>query len=147
MRQIALCAIVLAGVTVLLLSSSAAQDAENAAIRAAIENYFQGHATGQGEHFAKVFHPESRLFFLRDGQLATRTSAEYIAGASGKAPADEPQRKRRILNIDRTGDAAVVKLELDYPDALLTDYMSMLKINGQWKIVNKTFVRQPARKR
>jgi hypothetical protein len=28
---------------------------------------------------------------------------------------------------------------LDYPDAVLTDYMSLLKIDGEWKIVNKIF--------
>jgi hypothetical protein len=33
----------------------------------------------------------------------------------------------------------MAKIVLDYPDALLTDYMSLLKIDGEWKIVNKIF--------
>ncbi|MGH9859080.1 MAG: nuclear transport factor 2 family protein [Candidatus Acidiferrales bacterium] len=37
----------------------------------------------------------------------------------------------------------MVKVVLDYPNARLTDYMSMLKINGEWKIVNKTFTSEP----
>jgi hypothetical protein len=115
--------------------------AEEAAVRAALEHYLAGHATGDGKHFSMVFHPESKLFFNRDGQFATRTSAEYIAGASGKPAADEARRKRRIAMVDVTGDAAVAKVELDYPDVFFTDYFTLLKVNGEWKIVNKTFNR------
>jgi hypothetical protein len=120
-----------------------AQGSEEAAVRAAIEHYFQGHATGQGEHYRKVFHPDAKLFFIRDGKLTQWTSEEYISRASGKPAADEAQRKRRIDSIDIAGNAAFVKLTLDYPNVVFTDYMSMLKIDGQWKIVNKTFHSQP----
>lgn len=116
-----------------------AADAEEAAVRQSIEHYFQGHATGSGEEFRKVFHPDSRLFFIRDGKLTEVTSADYIARSPGKPPADEARRKRSIESIDISGNAAVVKLLLDYPDAKITDYMSMLKIDGEWKIINKTF--------
>ncbi len=112
---------------------------EETVVRAAIENYFRGHATGVGAHFRLVFHPESKLFWIRDGQLAQRTSEEYIAAARGTPAPDEAQRKRRIDFIDITGDAAVAKLTLQYPDVTLTDYMSLLKIGGEWKIVNKIF--------
>jgi len=120
-----------------------AQGSEEAAVRAAIEHYFRGHATGNGEHFRKVFHPDSKLFWIKDGKLTQLTSEEYISRASGKPPADEAERKRSITSIDITGNAAVVKVLLDYPSARLTDYMSMLKIDGEWKIVNKTFVSEP----
>jgi hypothetical protein len=118
---------------------ASAQESEEAAVREAIRHYFQGHATGQGEHFRKVFHPDAKLFFIREGKLTQWTSEEYISRASGKPAADETQRKRRIDSIDIDGDAAIVKLTLDYPSVVFTDYMSMLKIDGQWKIVNKTF--------
>ncbi|HYP02167.1 MAG TPA: nuclear transport factor 2 family protein [Pyrinomonadaceae bacterium] len=65
-------------------SSARAQHAEEAAVRQAIEHYFRGHATGDGQHFQKVFHPEAKLFWMRDGKFTQRTSADYIAGASGK---------------------------------------------------------------
>lgn len=112
---------------------------EEAAIRSAVEHYLMGHATGDGAHFQMVFHPKSMLFWMRDGELNERTSEAYIAGASGQPPADEAQRKRRIAMVDVTGDAAVVKVELDYPGAMITDYFSMLKVDGEWKIMNKIF--------
>lgn len=125
------------------LQPARAEHAEEAAVRQAIEHYFRGHATGDGQHFQKVFHPEAKLFWMREGKFAQRTSAEYIAGAPGKPAPDEAARKRSIQSIDITGNAAVVKVLLDYPNARLTDYMSMLKIDGEWKIVNKTFVSEP----
>ncbi len=122
---------------------ASAQEAEEAGIREAIGHYFQGHATGQGEHFRKAFHTDAKLFFIRDGKLTQWTSEEYISRASGKPAADEAQRKRRIDSIDISGNAAIVKVTLDYPNVVFTDYMSMLKIDGQWKIVNKTFYAKP----
>lgn len=143
MKRVLLSLLVLTCASLLVVPSPAGPSGEQAAVRAAIENYMQGHATGVGEHFRKVFHPESKLFWVRDGQLTQRTSADYIAGAPGKPAADEAQRKRWIETIDITNNAAVVKVVLDYPNATLTDYMSMLKINGEWKIVNKTFTSEP----
>jgi hypothetical protein len=123
------------------LAQQAADD--EAAVRAALQHYLLGHATGDGAHHEMVFHPEARLFWMRDGALSTRTSAEYIAGASGQPAEDEDQRRREITMVDVTGDAAVAKVVLDYPNALFTDYMSLLKIDGEWRIVNKTFTVQP----
>jgi hypothetical protein len=107
-----------------------------------LEHYLQGHATGAPEHFRQAFHPEAKLFWVRDGELAQRTSEEYIAGASGQPAPDESDRSRRIEHIDITGNAATAKIVLDYPGSTFTDYMSLLKVNGAWKIVNKIFYRE-----
>jgi hypothetical protein len=120
-----------------------AQPSEEAAIREAIEHYFQGQATGNGEHYRQAFHPDAKLFFVQNGEIVQWTLAEYIARSPGQPAADEAQRKRRIESIDLDGNAAVVKLTLDYPTVRFTDYMSMLEVDGRWWIVNKTFHRQP----
>lgn len=120
-----------------------AQNKEEAAVRETIEHYFRGHASGDGEHFKKAFHLEAKLFWIRDGKLSQRTASDYIAGGRGTPAPDEAQRKRRIASLDITGNAAIVKVVLDYPDANITDYMSLLKIEGEWKIINKTFVVEP----
>lgn len=115
-------------------------------MRAALDHYFRGHATGQGEHFRKVFHPDSKLFAVRDGKYWQLTSEEYIARASGKPAPDEAQRKRSIESLDISGNAASAKIVLDYPQVKFVDYMSLLKIDGEWKIINKTFDAQPKTK-
>ena len=135
--------VVLAGVFLMTPTTAQAQQTEEEAIRAAVGHYLQGHATGDGTHHEQVFHPESKLFWVRDDALHQRTSEAYIAGAPGHPADDEDQRQRRIAMIDVTGNTAVVKVELDYPSALITDYFSMLKIEGEWKIINKIFHVEP----
>lgn len=146
MKKVILSAALLAAASLAVLPFARAQNAEEAAVRAAIEHYFRAHATGLGEHHRKVFHPEAKLFFINEGKFIQRTSEEYIAGSPGKPAADEAQRKRTIEMIDITGDAAVAKLVLDYPNAKLTDYMSLLKVDGEWRIVNKIFTREMKKK-
>ncbi len=136
MRQLAIVLLLLATP---LFAQAPSAGAEDAAVRAAFEDYFRGHASGDGANLLNVFHPDAKLFFVRGGQLMQWTSEEYIGRSSGKPAADEAQRKRVINWIDVTGDAAVVKLTLIYPEVTFTDYMSLLKIDGTWKIVNKTF--------
>ena len=116
-----------------------AQKAEQDAVRVPLENYIKGHETGNSEFMRKAFHTEGKLVFMRDGKFATRTFEEYIGGMSGKPAADETKRKRRIESVDIAGNAASAKIILDYPTTKFTDYMSLLKIDGEWKIVNKTF--------
>ena len=122
-----------------------APSADEAAVREAVNHYLLAHASGSGDHIKNVFHPELKMFFAREGQLMFRTGPEYIAGFSGKPAADEAQRKRWIESVDVTGTAAMAKVVLDYPNAKLTDYFSLVKANGEWKIVNKIFHSEPKR--
>jgi hypothetical protein len=113
------------------------QDPEEELVREAIEYYFKAHATGDGEYLREAFHPVANLYFVRDDELAQFTLEEYIALFDGSPEDDEDQRIRSIDEIDISGNAAIATITLDYPNAIYTDYMSMLKIEGQWKIVNK----------
>lgn len=121
--------------------------ADAAAVRAAVEHYLTGHATGDGAHHARVFHPVSSLYWVRGDTLNSRTSEAYIAGAPGEPADDESERRRWIESVDVTGTAAVAKVVLDYPGARIVDYMSLLKIDGEWKIVNKIFDVEPVESR
>jgi hypothetical protein len=120
---------------------SAAPSSERDAVAATVQLYFQGHATGDGQYFRKAFHAEAKLFWVKDGALAQKTSAEFAAGAAGKPADDEAKRVRRIALIDISGDAAIAKVELDYPSGPFIDYLSLLKLDGRWVIVNKIFHR------
>ena len=126
--------------------AASAQTSEKDAVRVPLENYIKGHATGDGEFMRKAFHTEGNLIFVRDGKFTTRSFAEYIAGFTGKPAADEANRKRSVESIDVSGNAAVGKIILDYPATRFVDYMSLLKINGEWKIVTKIFYAEPKAK-
>jgi hypothetical protein len=143
MKKVALLVVLVAIAATIAWLPAWAEEKEEAGVRQALNYYLQGHATGNGEFFRKAFHPEAKLFWVREGKFSQRTSEEYIAGASGKPAPDEAERKRSIESIDITGNAAVAKIVLDYPNGRFTDYMSLLKVDGEWKIVNKTFVVEP----
>jgi hypothetical protein len=114
---------------------------DEVAVRTTLQHYIKGHATGDGAHMRLAFNRAARLFWSSADTLATRTSEEYIARMPGKPVDDEASgiRKRSIESIDVTGNAATAKIVLDYPDAHIVDYMSLLKTNGEWKIINKIF--------
>ena len=134
-RALSIFTLVLLGLT----ASVPAQTDEKAAVRVPLENYIKGHETGDGEYMKKAFHTEGNMIFVRDGKYMTRSFAEYIKGFTGKPAADEKDRKRSIEAIDVVGNAAVAKVILDYPTVKFTDYFTLLKIDGEWKIINKSF--------
>ena len=136
--------LLLIGVTFAFAAVTAtAQTADQDAVRVPLENYIKGHATADGEYMKKAFHTEGDLIFIRDGKVTKRSFADYIAGFTGKPAADEAKRKWSIESVDVFGNAAAGKIVLDYPNARIVDYMSLLKINGEWKIVNKIFYTEP----
>jgi hypothetical protein len=128
------------------LAQSVDQNPEAAGVRAALDHYIAGHATGDGAEHRQAFHDEAKLFWMRDGKFMQRTDDEYIAGSPGKPADDEAQRKRSVQILDITGDVAVAKVVLDYPAVTFVDYMSLVKTESGWKIVNKIFNAQPKAK-
>ncbi|MFO8173892.1 MAG: nuclear transport factor 2 family protein [Longimicrobiales bacterium] len=106
--------------------------------------YLQGHATGVRETMAMAFHPEAHLtYVLDDGTVRTITLEDFLSGFSGRPAPDEAQRVRTIEMVDIAETAAVGKIILDYPTIRFVDYMSLLKVNGEWKIIHKSYHREP----
>jgi hypothetical protein len=125
---------------------AATAQSDSAAARVPLDNYIQGHATGNGDFMRKAFHPEAKVMAFRDGKLTNMTAEEFASRFNGKPAADEAQRKRRIESVEITGNAGVGKIVLDYPTVTFTDYMSLLKVGDEWKIVNKVFYAEPKAK-
>src|SRR5688500_6916723 len=121
--------------------------ADEAAVRQTVQYYFDGGKNRDSLTLRKAFHPEARMLFARDGKLAVVPIGEYITrvGSEQRKPGEVDSTERRVVSVDVVGDAAVAKLELKRPEALLTDYMSLLKVDGRWLIVNKIFTRERRR--
>ena len=87
------------------------------------------------------------MLFAKDGKLAVVPIGEYIARVAENKlkPGEVDSTRRRVAEVDVAGDAAIAKLELERPDALITDYMSLLKVDGRWMIVNKIYARETRR--
>ncbi|MEO7674828.1 MAG: nuclear transport factor 2 family protein [Pyrinomonadaceae bacterium] len=121
---------------------SNAQTSEKDAVKVPLENYIKAHATGDPEYARKAFHTEGNMIWIREGKVAMDSFDAFIKRAfTGKPAADEEKRKdkRTVESIDIAGNAAIARIVLDYPNVKFVDYMTLLKINGEWKIVNKSF--------
>lgn len=114
--------------------------------RVPLEKYLQAQATGQGELIRQAFHADAKVLSIRDGKLMSLTAEEFASRFAGKPAPDEAQRKRWIESVDVVGDTAYGKIVLDYPAAKLTDFMTLHKINGEWRIVHKSFQSEPKSK-
>ena len=146
MRVLVFLLAVVIGLTLVETRELRASEAEAAAARVPLESYINAHATGNPDYIRKAFFPDAKIMAYRDGKLLNLSVEEFASRFNGKPAADEAQRKRRIESLDITGNAGVARIVLDYPDATLTDYMSLLKVDGEWKIVNKVFNVEPKAK-
>lgn len=112
----------------------------DAAVRATVDTYLYGLKHNDVASFRKVFWPEAKLFFLKkDQSLGELTQADWYRGFE-KSAGKEEEGDLRIVSVDVTGPGASVKVEELYPGSKYTDYLSLLQIQGEWKIVNKIYV-------
>jgi ketosteroid isomerase-like protein len=135
-------ALVLAGAADL-----SARWADEAAIRQTVQYYFDGGKNRDSVALRKAFHPDARMLFAKDGKLVVVPIHEYIARVAENRlkPGEVDSTTRRVTSVDVTGDAAIARVELGRPDAVVTDYMSLLKVDDRWQIVTKIYTRESRR--
>ncbi len=119
---------------------SSANDPEIDAIRAVADAYI----SADPARLRDAFVPNMNLYTTDDKEaLRTIPFAEYLQRVSANANAAREERHSTIDLVDRTGNAAIVKITTIRPKAAVTDYLSLVRIQKQWKVVNKTFSVEP----
>ena len=115
---------------------------EEAAVRQVVESYLHGLKFNDVEGLKKAFWPEAKLFFVgKGGKLGELTQETWYKGFAASAGKEE-QGDLRITAVEVTNNAASVKVVEDYPGTpptRYTDYLSLLKLEGRWWIVNKIY--------
>jgi hypothetical protein len=111
------------------------------AIRDVLQLCLDGEAKGDVPKLQRAFHPDARMF----GSLAGTRYDVPIQGLfdmAAEGPADTGNYQSRILSIHHVGDAATATVaEEGYRGTVsFVDFFSLCRIDGTWKIVNKTFV-------
>lgn len=109
-----------------------------------LDNYFELMHTQNMDLFDKVFHESSSLFGVPEGALNIRSAAVYKdAMLNRQSPAEKGEARRdEILFVDQLNDSlAVARVQLEMMGGVMQDYLSLLKIDGQWMIVAKTWAR------
>ncbi|MDY8137700.1 nuclear transport factor 2 family protein [Aquimarina sp. 2201CG5-10] len=99
--------------------------------------YIDGTANGEPDKLKKAFHADFNLYTTTNDSLWIRSGKKYIANVK---EGEKSNRIGRIISIDYEKDAAIAKVEIIIPNwRIFTDYFLLLKYEGSWKIVHKSY--------
>lgn len=101
-------------------------------------HYIEGTANGEPDRLRIAFHPDFNLYTVtEEDSLRIRSGEQYISNIEqGK----KTNRIGRIISIDYENDAATAKAEIIIPGwKTFTDYFLLLRYEGSWKIVQKSY--------
>lgn len=123
-----------------LAGNLSAQDPEYNAVAQTVNYYLDGGTNNDFPTLAKAFHKDATMKFIGAEGYREVNALEFFE--KGMKPGPPQQRATRIAEISVAGNAASARLEIDYPDFTFIDFMNLLKIDGEWKIVSKIFFRK-----
>jgi Putative lumazine-binding len=131
--------------SVAAVSTSASYTTEYDAVTAVMNTYSESVKTGRSEVMRASFHPAATFFGYYQGELFAGTCQKLFDWVDGNGPA--PDVKIRLVNVDIHNTIAVVRVEMEnlrgklsVPEgATLSDLFQLIKIDGQWKISQKSF--------
>ncbi|MBW1297415.1 nuclear transport factor 2 family protein [Aquimarina litoralis] len=130
-------------ILVILLSTTitvAQSDKEK--IKETLLDYIEGTADGSPERIKKAFHKNLNLYSITNDSLSITSGKKYIGYFK---EGEKRDRIGKIISIDVVNNAAMAKVEIDFPKGkrLYTDYMMLLKVQGEWKIIHKSYTYVP----
>ena len=111
-------------------------------IKQLMQTYFDGLYACDTDLLMTVFHESALYAYMEDGELITRSMQEYLPIVSQRISPQSrgDMRQDKIIAIDITGSSsALVKANCSIHNRYFTDYLSLLKVNQQWKIISKVF--------
>ena len=109
------------------------------AIDKTVQYYTDGAKSGRGADIQPAFHQDATIFGYADGEIFAGPIRKLFDSVDQDTPATGLQA--RIVSIDIIDTIAAVRLELDdWNGHRYTDLFTLLKANGEWKILNKAFL-------
>ncbi len=111
---------------------------ENDASAKTVQHYIDGARSGKGDDMKPAFHKDATIFGYAGADLFGGPIQQLFDWNDENGPATELQA--RIASIDLVDTVAAVRLELENLSGhRYTDLLSLLKIDGEWKIMHKIF--------
>jgi hypothetical protein len=114
---------------------------EREAITSVLQLYIDGAAKGDAAKLREAFHEEAWMFGSVGGSRFDVPISQMIEMTMSQPLDSDGAYRARIASIEQVGDAATATLEEDgcWGGVSFVDLFSLAKIEGSWKIVNKTF--------
>jgi len=111
---------------------------ENDLITKVVQRYIDGARSGKGNDMKPAFHEDATIFGYIGDDLFAGPIQQLFDWNDENGPATS--LKAQITNIDLADTVASVRLELDdWTGSRYTDLFTLLKVDGEWKIMNKVF--------
>jgi len=125
------------------MSTTTTKVNEYDAIAQVVQHYINGAKSGKGDDMKPAFHEDATIFGYVGNDLFAGPIQQLFAWNDQNGPATGLQA--RIASIDLIDTVATVRLELEnWTGHRFTDLFTLLKVNGEWKIMNKVFHLHPA---
>jgi len=120
------------------MSNTAIKVSEYDVIEKTIQHYLDGARSGKGEDMKPAFHKDATIFGYAGSDLFAGPIQQLFDWNDENGPATGLQA--RITSMDVVDSVATVRLELDnWNGSRYTDMFTLLKVDGEWKIMNKVF--------
>ena len=115
------------------------QTDESAIAQALEEYYFNASYEGDLNKLKHIFHPGTLLFGDVKGLPYAKSLNEWLdAVANRQSPKDSGKPfKGDILNIKVVNSVAIAEVQVKAYDMLYHDFLSLHRIDGNWRIVSK----------
>ncbi len=108
------------------------------AITSTLQHYIDGARSGRGDDMKPAFHEDATIFGYVGADLFAGPIKNLFDWNDNNGPATD--LLAQIASIDIVESVATVRLELEnWTGSRFTDLFTLLKIDGDWKIVNKVF--------
>jgi hypothetical protein len=120
------------------MSSKVTDANEYDAIANVFQPYIDGAKAGIGKDMTSAFHEDATIFGYVGTDLFAGPIKQLFDWTDENGPS--PRLDVRIVNINLTDTAATARLEIDnWTGSRFTDLFTLLKVDGEWKIMNKVF--------
>lgn len=108
------------------------------AIKATIQHYIDGAIAGKGALMKPAFHDDATIYGYVGADLFAGPIQNLYDWNDSNGPATG--LVSRIVSIDLVGSVGSARVESDnWTGHRFTDFFNLLKVDGQWKIMNKVF--------
>lgn len=116
-------------------------NSDHSLIQKTVELYFKGTYEGNTKILQEAFHEEAHITGHFQGQYYDWSLKQFIERIlSFPIPAQTGELyDKKILSLDSTDRAAMVKAKVVVSGHTFIDYITLLKINDKWVIRHKSF--------
>lgn len=119
------------------------QSEEIHAVTKTVNLYFEGMMERDRDKLEQAFFLQARLIGYRGSQLVVTPFEDWVSTTTKGIPRDAKLFKNELKSVRVIGNTALAETELFWPGIYYYDFLTLLKIEGSWRIVHKSWHEKP----